>query len=72
MDKRFVGQLEQGKFVIDITGIKFEPGPIADAWRQATGFINRIPPFVWQDYGKVPQIRFPETAAAVAAPAGQG
>jgi hypothetical protein len=58
MDKRFVGQLEQGKFVIDITGIKFEPGPIADAWAQAIGFINRIPPFVWQDYGKVPRIEF--------------
>jgi hypothetical protein len=66
MDKRFVGQLQEGRFVIDITGVKFEPSAIADVWSQAVGFINRIPPFVWQDYGKVPQVQLPQPTAPVA------
>jgi hypothetical protein len=61
MDRKFVGQLEQGKFALELArNNKFTVGMVQDAWEQAVGFINRIPPFVWQDYGKHERIELPE------------
>jgi hypothetical protein len=59
MDLKFVGQLEDGKFIIDISGLQYDAGGIGQTWEQAVGFINRIPPFVWQDYGKRAKLELP-------------
>jgi hypothetical protein len=58
----FTGQLDGGRFIRDISGGRFDAGGCEIAWSQAAGFINRIPPFVWQDYGKRPRVELPAPA----------
>jgi hypothetical protein len=61
--ERFEGQLGDGLFVSDITRMHEQPPAKAAALAMAAGFINRIPPFVWQDYGKRAAVQIPEAQA---------
>ena len=70
----FEGELRQGLLVMDIGRVNHTPEGCQQAWASAAGFVNRIPPFVWQDYAKREPIKLPEPApyvppAPVAAPA---
>lgn len=69
MGRQFEGELRQGLLVMDLTPVAHTAAACADAWASAAGFINRIPPFVWQDYAKRPPIELPELTAPVAPPA---
>jgi hypothetical protein len=63
--ERFEGQLGDGLFVSDITRLHEQPAAKTAALSMAAGFINRIPPFVWQDYGKRAAVQIPEPHAPV-------
>jgi len=57
---RFEGQLGKGVFISDITHMPETAMARQAALSMGSGFINRIPPFVWQDYGKRPQVQLSE------------
>jgi hypothetical protein len=61
---RFEGQLGQGVFMSEITRMPERAEAKQAVLAMAAGFINRIPPFVWQDYGKRPAVQLPEPHAA--------
>ena len=75
----FAGQIERGLLTRDLSGQRHDAATCHAAWSAAVGFVNRIPPFVWQDYGKRERIALPEpepeppmiasSNAAAAAPA---
>jgi hypothetical protein len=60
LTRRFEGELRQGLLVMDISSAGHTAQSCQDAWANAAGFVNRIPPFVWQDYAKRPPIQLPE------------
>ena len=62
LTRQFQGELRQGLLVMDITGGTHTAEGCQQAWANAAGFVNRIPPFVWQDYGKRPPVKLPEPA----------
>jgi hypothetical protein len=62
--QRFEGQLGSGLFMSDITRLRETPQAKQAALSLATGFVNRIPSFVWQDYGKREPVQLPEPHAA--------
>lgn len=64
LDQRFSATLKEALFVIDMTSGTFDAKACAAAWTGAAGFINRIPAFVWQDYGKHPPISLPSLPAS--------
>jgi hypothetical protein len=67
--QRFAGQIDGGgRFVQDLSGIRYEPAAIYSVWSAVAGFINRIPAFVWQDYGKRQRIELPEPQPPVPPP----
>ncbi len=56
--------------VMDLGGCKFDALSLADAINAVAGMVNRIPDFVWQDYGKTLPVKLPQvvyTPPAVAA-----
>ena len=59
MAQPFECRLEGGRFAMDLSNRKFDAGAVHDTWSAAAGFINRIPDFVWQDYGKRPRVELP-------------
>src|SRR5205823_3374006 len=61
---RFEGQLGDGLFVSDITRMPERAEAKQAAFAMAAGFINRIPPFVWKDYGKRDAMKLPEPQSA--------
>ena len=61
----FEGELRRGLLIMDIGTAAHTPEGCQQAWEGAAGFINRIPPFVWQDYGKRDPIKLPEPAPYV-------
>jgi hypothetical protein len=63
---RFEGQLGDGLFISDTTKLPERPEAKQAALAMAAGFVNRIPPFVWQDYGKRDAVKFPELNAPTA------
>ena len=63
---RFEGQLGTGVFMSDITRMPNTAPARQAALSMAAGFINRIPPFVWQDYGKRPSVQLPEPQSPAA------
>jgi len=72
----FAGQIERGLLTRDLSGQRHDAATCHAAWSAAVGFVNRIPPFVWQDYGKRERIALPEpepptiaSSNAAAAPA---
>jgi hypothetical protein len=74
MTRRWEGELRRELLVMDIGRVNHTPQGCQEAWENAAGFVNRIPPFVWQDYGKREPIKLPEPAplpppAPAAAPA---
>jgi hypothetical protein len=56
---RFEGQLAGPLFVSHIDKLPTDAPGRQAAITMAAGFINRIPPFVWQDYGKRPPVELP-------------
>jgi hypothetical protein len=59
MTRRYEGELKQGLLIMALAG-PHTPEGCQQAWENATGFINRIPDFVWQDYAKHAPIKLPE------------
>jgi hypothetical protein len=66
MQRQFEGELKQGLLVMSLGGRPHTPEGCQEAWANATGFINRIPDFVWQDYAKHAPLKLPEPAPYVA------
>jgi hypothetical protein len=52
--------LGEGLLTMDLGGYSFDAPGIQAALHRAAGFLNRIPDFVWQDYGKRPRLQLPE------------
>src|SRR4051794_30795874 len=66
--QQFQGQLVRGLWVMDLAGGGHTAEDCQAAWAKAVGVINRIPPFVWQDYGKREAVKLPEVGAYVPQP----
>ena len=64
MNRRWEGELRQGLLVMDVGRINHTPQGCQEVWENAVGFVNRIPPFVWQDYAKREPIKLPEAVIA--------
>ena len=60
MTRRFEGELKQGLLVMDVSSGPHTPEGCQEVWENAVGFVNRIPPFVWQDYAKHEPVKLPE------------
>ena len=60
MTRRFEGELKQGLLVMDVSSGPHTPEACQEVWENAAGFVNRIPPFVWQDYAKHEPVKLPE------------
>ena len=56
----FEGELRNGLLVMDVGRVNHTPEGCQQAWASAAGFVNRIPPFVWQDYAKREPLKLPE------------
>ena len=61
----FAGQIDGGLLTRDLSGQRHDAATCHAAWSSAVGFVNRIPPFVWQDYGKRDRIALPEPAPPI-------
>ena len=61
----FTGELRNGLLVMDLSSQPHTAEGCQTAWSQAAAFINRIPPFVWQDYGKRDAFQLPDPVAYV-------
>ena len=46
--------------VMNLARYHFDAAGVAGAMTAMGGVVNRIPDFVWQDYGKAPPVKFPE------------
>lgn len=64
----FAGELVKGRLVMDVNSRPHSAEGCQEAWRQACGFVNRIPEFVWQDYGHRAPVTLPEPAAYASPP----
>jgi hypothetical protein len=60
MDLGFQVILGEGLLTMDLGGYDFTAEGVRDAMSRAAGFVNRIPDFVWQDYGKRSRFQLPE------------
>jgi hypothetical protein len=60
LTRRFEGELRQGLLVMDVAATSHTAEGCQESWGNAVGVVNRIPPFVWQDYGKRPPVKLPE------------
>jgi hypothetical protein len=67
MDQPFTAELADHLFIMDLSSTGHDAATCAAAWEAARGFINRIPSFVWQDYGGREPITFADGSARVAA-----
>ena len=66
LERRLALQLDRGMLLMDLSGTRHDAVTCHDACAGAVGFVNRIPSFVWQDYGKRPPVELTEPAAPVA------
>lgn len=66
MTQSFAAEVRDGLFVMPTDRISHTAEGCRQVYSMAAGFINRIPVFVWQDYGKRPPITFHEPADAAA------
>ena len=60
LPQKFSAQLLRGMLVLDVSNTKHTAETCQQVWSTAVGFVNRIPSFVWQDYGKRPPVALPE------------
>lgn len=60
MNLRLTAMLNRGVLMIELDPNANNPAAFVAGWNLAAGFINRIPPFVWTDYGKKPAIQITE------------
>ena len=60
MSRRYEGELKQGLLVMNVSAGPHTAQGCYEVWANAVGFINRIPPFVWQDFAKHEPIKLPE------------
>jgi hypothetical protein len=60
LPQQFCATLERGMLVLDLSAARFDAQACHAAWSSAAGFVNRIPPFVWDDYGKQPRLQLQE------------
>lgn len=60
MDLGVQYSLGEGLLTMDLGGYPFDAAGVHTAMSRAAGFVNRIPDFVWQDYGKRPRVQLPE------------
>lgn len=67
LSRRFEGEINRGLLVMDVSGEQHTPEGCQRVWEDATGFVNRIPAFVWQDYAKRAPVRLPAPAPIVLA-----
>lgn len=65
LSRRFEGEINQGLLVMDVSGEQHTPEGCQRVWEDATGFVNRIPDFVWQDYGKRRPVQLPQPSVVV-------
>jgi hypothetical protein len=72
LPQRLALQLDRGLLLMDLSSVRFEAVTCHAAWSQATGFVNRIPPFVWHDYAEREKLEFPAAAPPVTMPAAPG
>ena len=60
MEKKLAAMIERGLWFMDLGGEDYGPELLQSALELTTGFINRIPEFVWHDYGGRQPLRLPE------------
>lgn len=65
LPQKLAMQLDTGRFVMNLSSIRFDSTGVETATAQATGFINRIPAFVWHDHGKREPVVMPPTASTL-------
>jgi hypothetical protein len=63
MTMSFHAELARGLLIMDVSTAAHTAQMCHGAWSAAAGFIERIPPFVWQDYGKRAPFRLPPPVA---------
>ena len=68
LGRRFEGELKQGLLVTDVSSGPHSAEGCQQVWENAAGFVNRIPPFVWQDYGRRDAIKLPEAVPLIPPP----
>lgn len=56
-------QLQNGMLLMELSGSRHDAASCHVRWSHAAEFVNNIPPFVWQDYGKRPPVELPEPVA---------
>lgn len=59
LSRRFEGEINRGLLVMDVGGGLHTAEGCQRVWEDATGFVNRIPAFVWQDYAKRAPVHLP-------------
>lgn len=62
--RRYEGELKNGLLVMDVSAGPHTPAGCQEVWENAVGFVNRIPVFVWKDYGQREPIKLPEPVNA--------
>lgn len=60
MDLGLAVELHNRRLIMDLGGAKFDVDRVHRAMAGMTGFINRIPDFVWQDYANRSPLRLPD------------
>jgi hypothetical protein len=65
MGRRYEAELHQGLLLMDLSGRDHTAEGCQEAWGNAVGFVNRIPPFVWKDYAHREPMKLPEPVAFV-------
>jgi hypothetical protein len=63
MTHSFSAQCENGMLLMNLSGARHDADSCHLAWSAAAGFLNRVPPFVWGDYGKTNRIELPESSS---------
>jgi hypothetical protein len=70
LGERVALQLERGMLLMDLSGTSHDAANCHAAWARAVGFVNRVPSFVWQDYGHRARVELPTPVLPVAPAAG--
>lgn len=68
MHQGFTAQIARGLFVMDVSQVDHTAEGCQQVWVQTAGFVNQIPPFVWQDFGRRSPLRLPDPVPYVPPP----
>ncbi len=60
LPQHFAAQLTRGLLLMELGNRQHTAPDCHEALTQAAGFINRIPPFVWQDYAHTDAVHLPQ------------